>query len=900
VVPESNHSAELTPRYDPAAVEDACYRRWEAGECFRSLPDGRTPFTIVIPPPNVTGALHMGHALNISIQDIVVRWHRMAGDNALWLPGTDHAGIATQNVVERHLAAQGTTREEIGRAAFIEAVWDWRRQYGSRILEQLKRLGSSCDWARERFTMDEGLSRAVRAAFVHLYRKGLIYRGHYMINWCPRCRTALSDEEVEHEEHEGHLWHIHYPFRDEPTLSITVATTRPETMLGDTAVAVNPDDERYRDMIGEILVLPIIGREIPVIADEQVDAEFGTGAVKVTPAHDPNDFEIGRRHRLEVVQVIGEDGAMTRAAGDYAGMDRYECRQALVEELKQKKLLSHVDEHTHSVGHCYRCRTVIEPLVSLQWFVRMRPLADAALEAQDEGRVAFHPPRWERVYRDWLENVRDWCISRQIWWGHRIPAWTCGDCGEVIVEREDPSACPECGSGKLAQDEDVLDTWFSSALWPFSTLGWPEDTDDLACYYPTSLLVTDRGIIYFWVARMVMMGLEMRDEVPFNDVYIHGTILDEIGRKMSKSLGNGIDPIDVIERFGADAVRFSLVMLTVEGQDVKLSENRFEMGRNFINKLWNAARFTLMNLKDMKDAGAARGGDLRLEDRWILSRLNAAIDRVGRALEGYRFNEAARAIYDFSWREFCDWYLEIVKPRMAGGAADPGPVAAVLTHCLDGLLRILHPIAPFVTEEIWQRLREFLPLDTLAAAAGEAPDMLMLASWPQTIELPEPAQAERTMAVLQGLIRGVRNIRSKMNIPDSKPVRALISVPDEEMRARLAAERATFTAMARIDDAEIGVGLSRPPASSVEVVEQVQLFVPLRGLIDITEERARIGKRIEEAEALLRRAEGKLGNPQFIERAPEAIVERERDAKARAEERLAALRRSLQELADEG
>ncbi len=894
----SDASAELSPRYEPAAVESNRYREWEAGGCFGAHPDERTPFTIVIPPPNVTGVLHMGHALNNTIQDIVIRWRRMAGDNALWLPGTDHAGIATQNVVERHLATEDTTRQDIGREAFIEAVWDWRRQYGSRIIEQLKRMGSSCDWSRERFTMDEGLSRAVREAFVHLHRKGLIYRGHYMINWCPRCHTALSDEEVEHEEHEGHLWHIRYPFRDEPTQSITVATTRPETMLGDTAVAVNPDDERYRDMIGKILTLPVIGREIPIIADEHVAAEFGTGAVKVTPAHDPNDFEIGRRHRLDVVQVISEDATMTRQAGDYAGTDRYECRQALIEELRQKKLISRVEEHGHSVGHCYRCHTVIEPLVSLQWFVKMRPLADAALAAQDEGKITFHPPRWERIYRDWLENVRDWCISRQIWWGHRIPAWTCGECGELIVEREDPSACPKCGSDRLTQDEDVLDTWFSSGLWPFSTLGWPEETDDLACYYPTSLLVTDRGIIYFWVARMVMMGLELRDETPFSDVYIHGTILDEIGRKMSKSLGNGIDPIDMIERFGADAVRFSLIMLTVEGQDVKLSEDRFEMGRNFINKLWNAARFTLMNLKDLKGAGGADNDDLRLEDRWILSRFNATIEQVSTAFAGYHFNQAARAIYDFTWREFCDWYLEIVKPRMAGAGADGGPVAAVLTHCLDGLLRIMHPIAPFVTEEIWQKLREFLPLDTLAATS-ETSDMLMLASWPQKIDIPEHELAEQTMALLQGLIRGVRNIRSKMNIPESKPVQAFISAPDEETRDRLEAERATFTAMARINDAEIGVGLARPPASSVEVVGQVQLFVPLRGLIDIAEERARIGKRMEEAEALLRRAEGKLNNPQFIERAPDNVVEREREAKARADERLATLRHNLEELADE-
>jgi len=569
----------LGKQYDPKPVESKWYRFWEERGYFHADPRAAArPYAIVIPPPNVTGALHMGHALNNTIQDILIRWRRMAGDNTLWMPGTDHAGIATQNVVEREIAKEGLTRHGLGREKLLERIWAWKARYGSRIIDQLKSMGCSCDWERERFTMDEGLSRAVRETFVRLYERGLIYRGKYLINWCPRDRTALADDEVEHEEHQGSLWYIKYPFKDEPKLHITVATTRPETMLGDTAVAVHPDDERFKEFIGQKLILPIVNREIPIIGDPQVDREFGTGAVKVTPAHDPNDFEMGVRHGLEQVCVMREDGTMNENAGDYSGMDRYECREALVEELRQKQLLDAVEPHVHSVGHCYRCHTVIEPYLSDQWFVKMRPLADAALKASDEGRVRFHPDRWDGFYRSWLEKVRDWCISRQIWWGHRLPAWHCNGCGHITVSRTDPDRCEKCASTDIRQDEDVLDTWFSSALWPFSTLGWPEKTEMLAKYYPTSVLVTDRGIIYFWVARMVMMGLEMLGEVPFHHVYINGTILDEMGRKMSKSLGNGIDPVEIIEQYGADAMRFSLMMLTVEGQDVKLSADRFEMG----------------------------------------------------------------------------------------------------------------------------------------------------------------------------------------------------------------------------------------------------------------------------------------------------------------------------------
>ncbi|MEK7821781.1 MAG: valine--tRNA ligase [Planctomycetota bacterium] len=589
-------TSELPTKYNPGEAEDRWYKLWEGKGYFHSEPDSRRSFTIVIPPPNITGVLHMGHALNGILQDVLIRWRRMQGYNTLWLPGTDHAGIATQNVVERELLQKGLRRQDLGREKFVETVWKWREEYGSTIIKQLKKIGSSCDWQRERFTMDQGLSRAVREAFVRLWQKGLIYKGKYIINWCPRCQTALADDEVDHETHEGSMWYFRYPFRDEPHLSVTIATTRPETMLGDVAVAVNPGDERYKEFIGEHLLLPIVGREIPIIADEMVDKEFGTGAVKVTPAHDPNDFEMSLRHHLQPLTVMAEDGTMNTQAGEFAGMDRFECREALVEGLRQKRLLVKIEPHVHSVGHCYRCHTVIEPYLSDQWFVRMKPLAQSAIKATEEGKVTFYPERWTKVYLNWLENVRDWCISRQIWWGHQIPAWYCKDCGEINVSIEDPMSCTHCKGKHLVRDTDVLDTWFSSALWPFSTLGWPADTLELKTYYPTNVLVTGRDILYFWVARMVMMGLEMLGKEPFSKVYIHGTILDEQGRRMSKSLGNGIDPLEMTERYGVDAVRMSLLLLTTEGQDIKLSETKFEMGRNFTNKVWNAARFVIMNL----------------------------------------------------------------------------------------------------------------------------------------------------------------------------------------------------------------------------------------------------------------------------------------------------------------
>ncbi len=888
---------ELASRYNPAEVEDKWYRCWEENAFFHSEPDpGKKPYTIVIPPPNVTGVLHMGHALNNTIQDILIRWRRMEGRNALWMPGTDHAGIATQNVVEKELAKRGLKRHDLGREKLIEEIWKWREQYGSTIIKQLKKLGSSCDWARERFTMDSGLSRAVREAFVRLYEQGLIYRGKRIVNWCPHCLTALADDEVEMEDHEGHLWYLKYPFKDHPHLCVTVATTRPETMLGDVAVAVNPKDERYKELIGATLVLPVVDREIPIIADDKVEPEFGTGAVKVTPAHDPNDFEMGARHNLTPLVVMNPNATMNDLAGDYAGQDRYECREALVEELRQKKLLAAVEPYKHVVGHCYRCHTPIEPSISDQWFVKMKPLAEKAIEATQKGEVVFHPERWTRIYLSWLENVRDWCISRQIWWGHRIPAWYC-ECGKITVGRTDPAQCAHCGAAGLKQDEDVLDTWFSSSLWPFSTLGWPDETPELKHYYPTDVLVTDRGIIYFWVARMVMMGCAMGLGKPYGHVYIHGTVLDELGRKMSKSLGNGIDPLEMIQQYGADAVRFSLMMLTTEGQDVKLSVNKFEMGRNFANKIWNATRFALMNLSNVTTAAPI--SETPLEDRWILSRLHTTSQAVTDNLEKFQFNEAARQIYDFTWREFCDWYIEIIKPRLKGDTPGRMEAGTVLVRVLDAIMRMLHPFAPFVTEELWQNLKRQVETNEAFAPLrdGFASATVMHSAWPPADAALRDPQVESAMAIVQGLVRGVRNIRSNMEIEERKPLAAIVSCPDEAMVARLRPHAGVLQKLAYLDRAEMGVQAPKPKASAVEVVETVQLFVPLEGVIDLDKERERLLTRIGHAQAMLKVCEGKLANENFVKRAPVDVVEKERARKQELTFQIEKLQRNYEDLA---
>ncbi|MDN3512109.1 MAG: valine--tRNA ligase [Candidatus Jettenia sp.] len=888
----------LSTQYNPKEIDDKWYQFWEEKGFFHSEPNpSQEPYTIVIPPPNVTGVLHMGHALNNIIQDILIRWRRMQEYNTLWMPGTDHAGIATQNVVERELAAKHKKREHLGRERFIEEVWKWKNQYGSTIIKQLKKLGSSCDWNRERFTMDEGLSTAVKEAFVRLFEKGLIYKGKYMINWCPRCCTALADDEVEHEEHEGNLWYIKYPFRDAPHLYFIVATTRPETMLGDVAVAVNPKDDRFKDMIGEILTLPIIGRELPIIADDFVDPSFGTGAVKVTPAHDPNDFEIGKRHTLTPIVIMHENGIMNENAGDYEGLDRFECRNALVEELKLKKYIENVAPHKHSVGHCYRCHTVIEPYISDQWFVKMRPLADAAIKASQEKSITFFPDRWEKIYLSWLENVRDWCISRQIWWGHRIPAWYCQECKATIVARETPMKCSKCGSTQLKQDEDVLDTWFSSALWPFSTMGWPKETPELLYYYPTSTLVTDRGIIYFWVARMVMMGLEMMHQVPFSNVYIHGTILDEQGRKMSKSLGNGIDPLVMIDTYGADAVRFSIIILTTEGQDIKLSESKFEMGRNFTNKLWNAARFVMMNLEEeCPKEITIEPGDYQFEDTWILNRLDATIEACTSSLEQFKFNDAAMKIYDFMWHSFCDWYLEIVKTRLYEPVSprDKKVAQTVLAKVLNQMLRVLHPFIPFITEELWQNLKQTISENKIDIGNDIHGKAIICNTWPRATKQ-YGDHIEKTMVILQDIIRAIRNIRSKMNIMEKQKLNAVISF-SENGEFELKEHTDLLRRMANLEHLEIGKNLTKPINSACEVIGQIQTFVPLTGIIDPMAEKERQLKHLKQLEDHLLVVRRKLENQNFVARAPAHVVAMEQNRQKELLDQIGKVRLILHDL----
>jgi valyl-tRNA synthetase len=849
----------LDKRYDPHKVERKWYSYWMKHELFHAPVDSsKKPYTIVIPPPNVTGILTMGHVLNNTIQDILIRWKRMDGFNALWLPGTDHAGIATQNVVEKGLA----------------------------IIQQLQQLGCSCDWDRQRFTMDEGLSRAVRETFVRLYQKGLVYRGKYIINWCPRCRTALSDEEVEHQELGGNLWYIKYPIKDSRDF-ITVATTRPETMLGDTAVAVSPKDKRYLELQKQKIILPILNREIPVIADHFVDPEFGTGIVKVTPAHDPNDFEMGQRHGLESINIMNPDATMNENAGDYQGMDRFECRERLLADLKERDLLVKVESHQHALGHCYRCHTAIEPYLSDQWFVKMKPLAEQAKRVVQEGKIKFYPSRWTKVYLNWIENIRDWCISRQIWWGHRIPIWHCEECGEVIAAKEEPARCPKCESSKLRQEEDVLDTWFSSWLWPFSTLGWPEDTPELEVFYPTDVLVTGPDIIFFWVARMVMAGMEFMGEVPFSHVYINGMVKDEQGRWMSKSLGNSPDPTKIIEEFGADALRLSMILITAEGQDAYFSEDKLIIGRNFSNKIWNASRLVQMNLKDF-DQGQVDPEKIQLTlmDRWIMSTFQRTVSGVTRSLEKYRLNEAAHQIYDFFWHAYCDWYLEWVKPRLYGteDRADREAALWVTTAVLDGALRLLHPFMPFISEEIWQHLPH----------EGQS---LMVANWPRYDRAKLDAQAEEEVGCLQDVIGAVRNIRAEMGIPPSRKARVLLKVDDEKVLERLKANRRYLLDLAKIEELVVDREVERPKATATVVVKGVEVFVPLEGLIDLDTERQRLEKEIGRISALLAGIRKKLSNEDFLRRAPREVVSRERAKGEELDQRLAKLQENLKLIA---
>ncbi len=857
--------AQLPKSYNPEEAEKKWYEKWASMGYFKpeANPAGR-PFSIVIPPPNVTGSLHMGHALNATLQDVLVRWRRMRGRRSLWVPGTDHAGIATQNVVEKSLALEGTDRHALGREAFVERVWQWREEYGDRIIHQLKKMGASADWSRQRFTLDEGLSRAVREVFVRLYEEGLIYRATRLINWCPRCKTALSDLEAEHEEVEGSLTYINYPMLDGKG-SVTVATTRPETMLGDTAVAVNPHDDRYREFVGKLVELPLTGRKIPVITDEAVDPEFGTGALKITPGHDFNDEAIGKRQRpaLPVITVIGDDGKMNMYAGaKYEGLDRFECRRQVLKDLEEQGYLVKSEKYTHSVGHCYRCKSIIEPLSTPQWYVKVKPLAEEAIRAVREKRIRILPEGWENSYFSWMENINDWCITRQIWWGHRVPVWYCDDCGEVTVAREDPDKCSSCGSANISQDPDVLDTWFSSALWPFSTLGWPDDTEDLRAFYPTDVLVTAFDILFFWVARMIMMGLKFMDDVPFRDVYIHAIVRDPEGQKMSKSKGNVIDPLVLVDKYGADAFRFTLAAFAAQGRDIKFAEERVQGYRHFINKLWNATKFILMNRApgSTLDVGGLELKDIlartdSLASRWILGRLAATVEEVNSALSEYRFNDATGAIYQFTWHEFCDWYIEATKAEMSEDVSD------CLLYTLEKILRLLHPFMPFVTEEIWQAL-----------PVTRERESLMISAFP--VELPTDRDAEAMMGDVIDAVSGVRSIRGELNISPGEKLDVFIKPVSDDVAAVLKNNVHYIERLARAKSVFIDTDVSRPKGSYTSVKDHFEVYVKLAG-IDVEGELNRLEKerkKIEESILFLKR---KLHNTEFLSRAPKQVVEKE-------------------------
>ncbi|MHB9072591.1 MAG: valine--tRNA ligase [Desulfobaccales bacterium] len=863
--------------YDPQRIEEKWYKYWEGQGFFHAKADGAKPgFSIVIPPPNVTGVLHMGHALNNTLQDILVRFKRMDGFDALWMPGTDHAGIATQNVVERQLAAEGKDRHALGRDAFIKRVWEWKAKSGGQIITQLKRLGCSCDWSRERFTMDAGLSRAVREVFVRLYDEGLIYKGDYIINWCPRCQTALADLEVEHDPHDGHLYYIKYPLADGDG-SLTVATTRPETLLGDTAVAVNPEDKRYKKFHGATLSLPILKRPIPVITDSYVTLDFGTGALKITPAHDFNDFEVARRHDLPAVKVIDEAGKMTPAAGKYVGMDRFSCREQILKDLKAGGLLAKVEPYTVPVGHCYRCKTVVEPLVSKQWFVAVKTLADAAVAAVENGLTRLLPPNWNNSYNDWMTNIRDWCISRQIWWGHRIPAWTCTICGQVIVSREDPTACP-CG-GTLIQETDVLDTWFSSALWPFSTLGWPDATPELKLFYPTTVLITAFDILFFWVARMMMMGIHFMGEVPFHEVYIHALVRDPEGQKMSKSKGNVIDPLELMDKYGTDAFRFSLAAFAAMGRDVRLSEERIAGYRNFANKIWNACRFTLMNLEGFDPAAAADNQPLSTVEAWIMSRLQQVIAETRGNLDSYAFDQAANVLYQFIWHEFCDWYLELIKPQLYD-KDDPAArtrCQSVLLKVLSAILRLLHPFVPFITEEIWQKL---------PGAEGS----VMVAPYPQADSALTNPEAEAEMNLVMDTITAIRNIRGEMNVPPATQVDVFLHSPETIAVAALSRHQQAIKILARVQALHCNADGGPPAAAAKAVVDAVEIFLPLAGIIDFAEEARRLEKELQKLGKDLDQAQRKLSNEDFLAKAPAEVVAKEKEKLAGWSEKLTKLK----------
>ena len=880
----------LPKTYDPEKTEEKWYQYWEEKGFFQGGFDpAAKSFSIVMPPPNITGQLHLGHALDNTLQDILTRWKRMQGYNTLWLPGTDHASIATEVKVVERLRERGQEKDDLGREGFLQEAWAWKKEYGGHITKQLRKLGSSCDWSRERFTMDEGCSRAVREVFVRLYEKGLIYRDNYIVNWCPDCHTTLSDIEVDHQEEDSKLYHLKYQLKDGSGF-IVVATTRPETMLGDTAVAVNPEDDRYRDLIGSSVILPLLNREIPLIADQFVDREFGTGMVKVTPAHDPNDFEIGQRHGLEVIKVIDEDARMTDAAGKFAGLDRYQCREQVVAELKEQGLLEKIEDYGHAVGQCYRCDTVIEPLVSQQWFVKMEPLAKPAIQAVKAGRVRFVPERFAKVYLNWMENIQNWCISRQLWWGHRIPAWYCQDCGEIIVSRaERVEQCPACGSCKLKQDEDVLDTWFSSGLWPFSTMGWPTETAELDYFYPTDVLVTGQDIIFFWVARMIFLALEFMEEVPFRDVYIHGLIRDAQGRKMSKSLGNGIDPLEVIEQYGADALRFALITGNTPGNDMRIREEKLEASRNFANKIWNASRFILMNISGL-DFTSIKRPDLNytLADRWMISRLNRVIGSVDQALAVYNFGEASKVLYDFIWSEFCDWYIELIKPRLYQDQDRQAKQTAqyVGAVVLESILRLLHPVMPALTEEIWQQL-------SIGSGAS-----IMIAPWPRVDDEVIAEESEARMNTIMGVIKAIRNLRNEMKVNPGKRIKAILHAPAEQLTI-LEEGYNYIKDLARLKElvlAGSGAVKNKAEKSSTAVVSGIEVILPLAEMVDLEKEIERLEKELGATEFEIKRAESKLANQGFVSKAPVQMVERERAKLQEYREKKEKLQRRLLDL----
>jgi valyl-tRNA synthetase len=884
---------DLPKHYNPKLVEDKWYDFWMSGRYFHAdAKSSRETYSVVIPPPNVTDILHLGHALNNTLQDILIRWKRMQGYEAEWLPGVDHAGIATQVILEKKLAEEGTSREKIGREKFVQLAWEWKEKNGEAILNQLKKIGCSCDWERTRFTLDKGLSEAVLEVFLHLHDKGLIYRGERIINWCPRCQTSLSDDETERDDREGRLWYIKYKLKGSDDF-ISVATTRPETMLGDTAVAVNPRDRRFKKLVGKSAILPILDRELKIVADDFVDPEFGTGMVKVTPAHDPNDFEIGDRHNLERINILNPDGTLNENAGKFAGMDRYAAREALVAELKRKKLLEKVEPYDLALNLCYRCSSEIEPYLSRQWFVKMQPLAKPAIEAVKSGKVKFHPDHWAKVYLYWMENIRDWCISRQLWWGHRIPVWYCSDCEEIIVSKTPPAECTKCKSKHLKQEEDVLDTWFSSWLWPFSTFGWPDKTDELKKFYPTRALFTASEIIFLWVARMVMAGFEFMGEAPFFDVYIHGTVRDASGVKMSKSLGNGIDPLEIIRDYGADALRTSMILVTPEGQDPCISFNTFELGRNFANKLWNASKFVMANLKNGHSPAAVlrtNSSQLKLEDLWVLSRLNRTTGEVTNLLQNYRFNSAVKALHDFVWHDFCDWYVEMVKSRLSLPEKDKDRISAqeVAHLVLNHILRLLHPFAPFVTEEIWHHLYE---IDT-----SESDHTLMFAEWPKVEKEFIDASLETTMERVQEVVYSIRNIRSEMNVPPARKANVMVKVDRKELAKILEDNKDHIINLGKVDDLKIKMRLKKPDHAASAVIKDAEIFIPLEGLIDLEQERLRLEKELSKVTALLDKTNKKLSNEDFLRRAPKNIIDKEKGKKGDYQKMVEKLNKNLEEI----